>query len=241
MDRHVGRFHRHVTTAYDANFTTVTDQAGKVRRSMIDALGRLRRVDEPDAAGNLGSTASPVQPTSYAYDVFGNLTTVTQGSQTRTFTYDSLVAFAYGGESRKRNISYQYDDNGNLIVKTDARPVSTHFEYDALNRVTRRWYNGSNSVIDSPTTFLRCRRVSALQMKRNFTTTHRSLTGRRSTLIARGPLLDVSSAADVWHGQQWRLLRLRCTWPSNAENSTDRHSQLSNERCLYLVRRAQIR
>lgn len=37
-----------VTTSYDANFTTVTDQALKVRRSMVDALGRLIRVDEPE-------------------------------------------------------------------------------------------------------------------------------------------------------------------------------------------------
>jgi YD repeat-containing protein len=43
-------------------------------------------------------------------------------------------------------ISYQYDDNGNLIVKTDARNASAHYEYDALNRATRRWYNGSNSI-----------------------------------------------------------------------------------------------
>ena len=43
-----------VETAYDANFTTVTDQAGKVRRSMVDGLGRLVRVDEPNSSGSLG-------------------------------------------------------------------------------------------------------------------------------------------------------------------------------------------
>jgi RHS repeat-associated protein len=42
-------------------------------------------------------------------------------------------------------VYYQYDENGNLKVKTDARGVSSHFQYDALNRVTRRWYNGSPS------------------------------------------------------------------------------------------------
>jgi YD repeat-containing protein len=135
-----------VTTTYDANFTTVTDQAGKVRRSMVDALGRLRRVDEPDTNGSLGSTTSPIQPTSYSYDVLGNLTTVTQGSQTRTFTYDSLARLRSAINPESGTVSYQYDDNSNLLVKTDARGVSTHFEYDALNRVTRRWYNGSNSV-----------------------------------------------------------------------------------------------
>ena len=135
-----------VTTVYDANFTTVTDQAGKLRRSLVDALSRLIRVDEPDSANSLGSTSAPVQPTNYAYDVIGNLTTVTQGSQTRTFTYDSLARLRQATNPESGTVNYQYDDNGNLLVKTDARTVSTHFEYDALNRLTRRWYNGSNAV-----------------------------------------------------------------------------------------------
>ncbi|MGH9836049.1 MAG: hypothetical protein ACRD9Y_23755 [Blastocatellia bacterium] len=37
-----------VTTAYSGNAVTVTDQAGKQRRSLTDALGRLIRVDEPN-------------------------------------------------------------------------------------------------------------------------------------------------------------------------------------------------
>src|ERR1700752_5200365 len=56
-----GVFTGSVTTSYEANFTTVTDQAGKIRRSMVDALGRLRRVDEPDMSGNPGSTFNPSQ------------------------------------------------------------------------------------------------------------------------------------------------------------------------------------
>ncbi|MFN2404941.1 MAG: RHS repeat domain-containing protein, partial [Pyrinomonadaceae bacterium] len=151
-----GVFTGAVTTSYNANFTVVTDQAGKVRRSMVDALGRLRRVDEPDNTGSLGSTTNPAQPTSYGYDVFGNLTTVTQGPQTRTFTYDSLSRLRTATNPESGTISYQYDDNSNLVEKTDARTdlvnanrkVSTHFEYDALNRITRRWYNGSSSITD---------------------------------------------------------------------------------------------
>jgi len=141
-----GVFTGAVTTDYEANFTTVTDQAGRVRRSMIDALGRLRRVDEPDNGGNLGQTTNAAQPTSYAYDVLGNLTTVTQGSQTRTFGYDSLSRLRTAVNPESGTASYQYDDNGNLVVKTDARSVSTHFEYDSINRITLRWYNSSNSI-----------------------------------------------------------------------------------------------
>src|ERR1043166_3882342 len=137
-----------VTTAYDAQFTTVTDQVGKLRRSMVDGLGRLIRVDEPDGNGNLDlpNGGGPAQPTNYGYDVFGNLTGVTQGSQTRTFSYDSLSRLRTAVNPESGAITYQYDDNGNLLVKTDARLVSAHYEYDGINRATRRWYNGSSST-----------------------------------------------------------------------------------------------
>ena len=144
-----GVFTGSVTTVYNANFTTVTDQAGKVRRSMVDGLGRLIRVDEPDGSNNLGSTSSPVQPTHYAYDVFGNLLTVTQGAQTRSFSYDSLSRLRTAFNPESGTTSYQYDDNGNLIVKTDARGVSLHNSYDSINRITRRWYNDSSSPSDT--------------------------------------------------------------------------------------------
>lgn len=62
--------------------TQTTDQQGKVRRTGIDALTRLRKVWE-DPNG-LGYTAS------YTYDSLDNLTTVNQSAQTRTFVYDSL-------------------------------------------------------------------------------------------------------------------------------------------------------
>src|SRR5262249_11007537 len=38
-----------VTTQYCGNSTLVTDQAGKWRRSLTDALGRLTEVDEPNS------------------------------------------------------------------------------------------------------------------------------------------------------------------------------------------------
>lgn len=91
------------TTVYDANFTTVTDQAGRVRRSMNDALDRLVRVDEPDAAGSLGSTSSPVRPTSYGYNALGNLTTITQWFAEPIIRVRLAVAFTQCSESGERN------------------------------------------------------------------------------------------------------------------------------------------
>jgi YD repeat-containing protein len=119
---------------------TVEDQADKKRRSVTDSLGRLVRVDEPDSNGNLGDVGSPTQPTFYEYDLLGNLKTVTQGEQTRTFVYDSLSRLLSATNPEGGTISYEYDSNSNLKRKTDARGIRTNYDYDALNRVVRRWY-----------------------------------------------------------------------------------------------------
>ncbi|HEY9284576.1 MAG TPA: hypothetical protein VIP46_14060, partial [Pyrinomonadaceae bacterium] len=135
-----------ITTAYDAEFTTVTDQAGKVRRSMTSALGLLARVDEPDQGGNLGTPAAPAQPTSYAYDALGNLTQVQQGTQTRTFSYSSLSRLVSAANPESGTTSYAYDANGNPKTKTDARGVTITYDYDELNRNVRVDYSDTAAI-----------------------------------------------------------------------------------------------
>ncbi len=139
-----------VTTTYDANYTTVTDPAGKKRRSKVNALGQLVRVDEPNASNSLGDLNTPAQPTSYTYDTLGNLTQVSQGSQMRTFAYSSLSRLTSATNPEAHNeqgipvpTTYQYDPNGNPTKKTDARGITIDYAYDALNRVTFRDYPGT--------------------------------------------------------------------------------------------------
>ncbi|MER3633183.1 MAG: hypothetical protein C4325_14345 [Blastocatellia bacterium] len=57
-----------VAASYNGVVAVVTDQAGKSRRQIADALGRTIRVDEPDASGSLGPLNAPVQPTFYEFD-----------------------------------------------------------------------------------------------------------------------------------------------------------------------------
>ncbi|HEV8589215.1 MAG TPA: discoidin domain-containing protein, partial [Pyrinomonadaceae bacterium] len=147
-----------VTTAYDANFVTVTDQAGKMRRSMTNGLGQLIRVDEPgdpNVNNSLGTTDNPSQPTNYSYDTLGNLVAVNQGSQNRSFAYSSLSRLTSATNPESGTVSYQYDANGNLTQKTDARSIATTFTYDALNRPLTRSYSdgtpGVSYVYDSTT------------------------------------------------------------------------------------------
>jgi RHS repeat-associated protein len=148
-----------VSTTYDSTYTTVMDQAGRVRRSAADALGRIVRVDEPDTNNNLGPVDAPVQPTSYSYDPIGNLTQVIQGAQTRTFTYSSLSRLTSVSNPESGLVQYLYDANGNLVLKIDPRTrsgnstlsscsipytgnqIATCYEYDSLNRIKSRAYN----------------------------------------------------------------------------------------------------
>jgi RHS repeat-associated protein len=137
-----------VVSSYDSNQTTVEDQAGKTRRSVVNALGQLVRVDEPDSSGNLElSNGTPAQPTSYTYDTLGNLTQVSQGIQTRTFSYSSLSRLTSATNPESGTISYQYDANGNLTQKTDARGVTATYAYDALNRAVSRTYSDSTPAV----------------------------------------------------------------------------------------------
>ncbi|HXL80401.1 MAG TPA: hypothetical protein VN951_05945 [Pyrinomonadaceae bacterium] len=128
-----------VSTAYSGNTVTVTDQASKARKSVSDALGRLTSVYEDPSGLNYS--------TSYGYDVLDDLTTVSQGVQTRTFGYDSLERLTSASNPESGTMNYQYDANSNLTSKTDARSITATYTYEALNRaVTRSYSDGTPTV-----------------------------------------------------------------------------------------------
>lgn len=128
-----------VTTGYSGNTVTVTDQTGKKRKIVTDALGRLKEVyEDPTGLNYL---------TSYSYDALDNLTTVTQGTQTRTFVYDSLKRLTSATNPESGTVTYSYDNNSNLLTKTDARSITSTYTYDALNRNTQVDYSDATPDI----------------------------------------------------------------------------------------------
>jgi RHS repeat-associated protein len=128
-----------VNSGYNATEVTVTDQAGKSRKNVTDALGRLVQVyEDPSGLNYL---------TSYNYDGLNNLVNVYQGIQTRTFVYDSLKRLTSATNPESSTLNYQYDNNGNLTQKTDARGVATSYAYDALNRATSRSYSDGTPAV----------------------------------------------------------------------------------------------
>lgn len=131
-----------VNTIYDTNLVTVTDQAGKQRKSETDAAGRLVKVYEPNPTNQQLD-----QITSYKYDSRSNLERVNQGEQVREFSYDALsrlisASSPESGINGANGItSYQYDDASNLTRRTDPRGVVTNYTYDSINRLATKSYS----------------------------------------------------------------------------------------------------
>ena len=119
------------TTSHSGNTTLGTDQVGHKRSQVTDALGRLTDVYEDPSGSNFH--------TNYGFDVLGNLLTVQQGTQTRTFSYDSLSRLVSATNPESGTVSYTYDNAGNLKTKVYPAPSNTTYtktwNYDALNRV----------------------------------------------------------------------------------------------------------
>jgi RHS repeat-associated protein len=139
------------TATYGLGYPTLSkDELGKKRQVWVDAIGRLIEADEPDATGAL------TLGTCYRYDVLGNLTQVDQGSQTRSMTYDALSRLASETTPEAGTVSYFYTTSGGALCAgnasalcrmTDARSITTTYNYDAENRLIGKTYsNGDPSL-----------------------------------------------------------------------------------------------
>jgi YD repeat-containing protein len=133
---------------YSTNSVTLTDPAGHQIKSQTNGLGQLAVVLEPDPSNNNSLT---LQTTS-TYTVLGQLASVTQGSQTRTYGYDDAGRMTGMATPESGTTNYQYNNFDELTQRTDARGVITTYTYDTMNRPYQTSYNvGTTGVAATPT------------------------------------------------------------------------------------------
>jgi RHS repeat-associated protein len=125
--------------AYDNNDnpTAITDPLTQQTRNQYDALDRLRQTTDPsqnatgftlDALDQLKTVSDPRNlATAYSPDALGNL------SQSQS---------PDAGSRQQSPI----DDAGNVLSRSDAKGQTTHYAYDALNRVTTITRNDGSQV-----------------------------------------------------------------------------------------------
>jgi RHS repeat-associated protein len=141
-----------VLTTYLGNARTITDQAGRKRTGISNAIGQMTRVIEDPDGQNL--------VTDYVFDAVDNIRKTTQGVQNRYFFYDSIGRIIRARQPEQStnsslnltdpltgnsqwSSSYTYDNNGNATNMVNARNVAITGTYDALNRLTFRDYSDS--------------------------------------------------------------------------------------------------
>jgi RHS repeat-associated protein len=120
--------------------TKVVDQRSKDTRYIKDDWGR---------------TTSVVPPTgpsvSYTFDAMDRLIKVVRGGATTTLTYDFAGRKLTMNDPDMGAWSYAYDAIGNLVRQTDAKGQRTCLYYDAMNRLTGKYYQTTDACPSSPT------------------------------------------------------------------------------------------
>src|ERR1700722_6417407 len=136
------------TFAYSTSSITQTDPAGHQRKMQTDGLNRLSVVYEPDPTNGNSLTLQ----SNYAYTVLDNLASLTQGSQTRTYSYDGMGRLTGHTLPESGTTSFQYNTYNQISQRTDARGVITTYTYDTMNRPYQISYNvGTTGVAATPT------------------------------------------------------------------------------------------
>lgn len=112
-------------------------------------------------SGGTGGSTSPVA-TNYIYDDLGNLTGVSQGAQTRSWSYDGLSRMTQEITPEGGTITFSYLNSSGKVCSGDpSKPcskiaptpnqstgtVTTTYSYDTANRLTSRCYSDSSACV----------------------------------------------------------------------------------------------
>jgi YD repeat-containing protein len=117
-----------VTYTYSQSNITTTDETNRNTTFAYNAFGN------PDEKLLVGVTDALSNVSNYNYNILGSLTSITQGSLTRGFSYNSNNFLTSETHPEKGTITYGRDNVGNMASKLDGLGT-TSYGYDAINRL----------------------------------------------------------------------------------------------------------
>jgi RHS repeat-associated protein len=125
------------TFCYNGLQTAQTNNLGQTTTALKNAQGLAASVVQGTGITSACSPSAAVTTTSYIYDAFGNLQTITDpAGNVTTNTYDVRGNRTASRDPDMGVWSYSYDVFGRLVSQTDAKNQTSTLGYDALGRLT---------------------------------------------------------------------------------------------------------
>lgn len=133
---------------YGESIERINYNENNVQTESFDAKGN-KTVYNYDKNSRLILTIDPEgNEKSQTYDIAGNVKTKFDGKNTTYLGYDYLgrnISVSNIVDGEIQTTTYEYDNNGNLIVQTNAKGHKTIYEYNAQNKLMRRIDNGGRT------------------------------------------------------------------------------------------------
>jgi YD repeat-containing protein len=117
-----------ITYTYSLSNVTATDEALYKTIFTYNAFGN------PDEKLLVSVKDALLYITNYNYNILGSLTSITQGTLSRTFAYNTKNFLTSETHPEKGIVTYGRDNVGNMTSKTDGLGT-TSYTYDAINRL----------------------------------------------------------------------------------------------------------
>jgi RHS repeat-associated protein len=136
-------------SCYGTWFTVSIDGNGHMRRTNVDAHGRIQWVQEYKeiVQGCSANYLPSFTFTSYWYDALDNLTSISPNSGfSVTMDYDRLSRKTMMTDPDMGVWQYVYDAAGNLTKQTDTKGQVVYFQYDVLNRLRQKDYGTQKAL-----------------------------------------------------------------------------------------------
>jgi RHS repeat-associated protein len=105
-----------------------------------DGLGNVEVTNSFDPTGVLASSSSQGASSTYGYDTYGNLKTVTSSDANSTLTYGDVYNSdkpTQSVDNRGRLSTFAYDEWGRLTSSVRSDGATTSHQYDAMGRVLK--------------------------------------------------------------------------------------------------------